>query len=506
MKNLYNLIKNLSQSEKRYIKLRLQSTKAASQSILYFDTIARQKNYDFDQLANIDSKSVPVLRSNLDKLYRSILKQLRIFHADTNKEVKLQGVLTDVKLLKEKGLIKEAKKLNAKLVRYAKEEEQFHILKKALSNQWILLHLSGMLSFETTEKLEEDMEWAREREIEQEELNKLYRRGVGLYYSYFFKEKKSEYIDGIKEILAGKLVSSEETLGSDNSKMVYFEIRSICRMVLGDLKGHHEERKRQLKLLFSAVLFERDYINKLLVTSNLFTYLKINCKIKEFSHYLDFFGEYFSRVAKTSSDSVLIEKYFDVFFQNKIFQQYFLGSTEEIESLIKDFLSLVNERRLVNKLLISRTYLSLSELLIILEIPKRVIPLLIEYQDWDKTNKVSKSFIDSELLFLVIYWKREKFDSLELKITAFTKFVKAKDVKLDYDQATLLAVIKHNYLGDDKPKVDYKRLKKPANKIIIESILKGKSFAEQAKLHFQDQSDGYENECDNLLQLLNSKI
>ena len=307
MKNLYTLIKNLTQSEKRYVKLRLQSTKAASQSILYFDTIAKQKQYNFGEIEVLDDKSIPVLRSNLDKLYRSILKQLRLFHSESNNEVKLQGVFTDVKLLQEKGLIKEAKKLNAKLIKYSKEAELFHILKKAVSNQWILLHLSGTLTFEATEELEQDIDFCRACETEQENLNKIYRRGVSLYYSYFFKEKNPKYIEEIKEILNLPLIGSHVELLSSSSKMVYFEVKSLCYMVLADIVNHHEQRKEQLELLFTAPVFERDYINKLLVTSNVFTYLKSKSKIIEFGVYLDFFESYFLRVIKkNSNDSVLV--------------------------------------------------------------------------------------------------------------------------------------------------------------------------------------------------------
>lgn len=503
MKNLYTLIKNLSQSEKRYVKLRLQSTKAASQSILYFDTIAKQKSYCFEELESLDEKSIPVLRSNLDKLYRSILKQLRLFHSDSSNEVKLQGVLTDVKLLQEKGLIKEAKKLNAKLIKYSKEAELFHILKKAVSNHWILLHLSGMLTFEATEELEEDIKYCRKCESEQENLNRLYRRGVSLYYSYFFKEKNPKYIDEIKLILNDPLIGSVKNLLSSSSKMVYFEIKSMCFMVLADIENHHEQRKQQLELLFTAPVFEKDYINKLLVTSNVFTFLKSKSKIKEFGVYLDFFESYFLKIIKkNNSDSVLVEKYYDVFFQNKIFQQHFLRNTDAIIDLVENFKSAVKDKKLVNKLLISRTYLSLSELLVVSDIEKKVIPLLIEYQDWDKSNKSSKSFIDSELVFLVVYWKRGKYDSLDAKLSAFNRYVKQKEVKLDYDQESILSLVSHLHFGTKKQKVEISRLQKPANRIIIESLNKGTPMKEQSSILFKGLSEDYNPKSDKLLQLL----
>lgn len=191
-----------------------------------------------------------------------------------------------------------------------------------------------------------------------------------------------------------------------------------------------------------------------------------------------------------------------MFFQNKIFQQHFLLDSYSIVDLVENFKEAVKDKKLVNKLLISRTYLSLSELLVVSDIEKRVIPLLIEYQNWDKTNKSSKSFIDSELLFLVVYWKRGKLDSLEAKLTAFNRYMKSKAVKLDYDQSSILSVINHLYLEEKKPRIEIGKLQKPANKIIIESLLNGASMKEQSSLHFKDLTEDYNPNSDNLLQLL----
>jgi len=202
----------------------------------------------------------------------------------------------------------------------------------------------------------------------------------------------------------------------------------------------------------------------------------------------------------------LAEKYYDIYFQNKIYQQQFDVNKEEIEALISDFTQLVGNRGINNKRLISRTYLSLSELLVLSGIERKVIPLLIEYQDWNKANKSSNSFINSELLFLVVYWKREKLDSLGNKLNVLEQFVKSHDLKLDYDQKSILGMIKYKYLGTVKLKVDFKRAKKISNKIIIDSLSKGVGIEKQAKLYFTESKEEYLPENDLLLEILNKLI
>lgn len=469
MKNLYNLIHKLTQSEKRYVKLRLQATKSSSQSLQYFDTIAHQRKYNFEDLELLDNKSTPVLRSNLDKLYRSILKQLRIFHAEASSEVRLQGILSDVNLLQEKGLIKEAKKLNVKLVKYAEEEEVFGVLRKALSNQWLLNHLSGTLTPEITQWVEDGIAAAQLKEQEIEQLNALYRKAVSNYYAYFFKEKKEAYLVATRALLQHERLKNK-TFKSANAEMVFYEITAIGNIMLGDLAAHHETRKSQLSMLFTADIFKKDYINKLLVTSNLFTYLKNKNKFVEFSHYLDFFENYFGKVIQRNNEPILVEKYYDVFFQNKIYQQQFALNSKRITTLVNDFKVLVESKTLSNKILISRTYLSLAELLLLIGEERKVIPLLIEYQDWDKTNKTSKSFIDSELLFLQVYWRRQKNDAFDAKIIYVDKQLSTAKISLDDEQAVVLKLLKRLKTGEDVTNMVLDDIKKQSTKLLMKQL------------------------------------
>lgn len=502
MKNLYNLIQNLTQSEKRYIKLRLSSTKASSDTLTYFDVLAKQKSYNFDALSKLDNKSTTVLRSNLDKLYRSVLKQLRLFHSNINPETKLQGILFDVNLLREKGLIVEAKKLNAKLIKLCKEEEQFQILNKALSNQWLLHHLSGMLSFETTNELETEITACKKKEVELEELNSLYRRGVSLYYSYFFKSKKASYLEGVKIILNQDILQQLDQLNSDSAKMVGFEISSLCHMVLGDLKNHHKIRRDQLKLLFTSSIFKSDFINKLLVTSNVFTYLKSNASLKEFSAYLDAYKKYFAPIVSKTTDSVLIEKYYDVLFQNSIYKTQYYQDPDVVFELINLFNEVVEVKSLSNSLLINRTFLSLAEALVLKGEYKKSIPLLIEYQDRAKGAKTSKAYIDSELLYLFVYREMNKFDAFESKIASFDKSIRNKNISLDNDQEIFMDILQSDYFEKKISTKNVANIQKRSIKLMATAVLTNDRVIDLKSTFFSPAEEIYIKENDKLLKYI----
>lgn len=502
MKNLYNLIQNLSQSEKRYIKLRLTSTKSSSDTLNYFDALGKQSEYNFEALKKIDNKTTTVLRSNLDKLYRSVLKQLRLFHSNINPETKLQGILFDVNLLREKGLIVEAKKLNAKLIKLCKQEEQFQILHKALSNQWLLHHLSGMLSFEMTNDLELEISECKHKENELEELNSLYRRGVSLYYSYFFKAKKPIYLEEIQLLLDKNLLRDLDALKSASSKMVGYEISSLCHMVLGDLKNHHVIRKDQLKLLFTSPIFKTDFINKLLVTSNVFTYLKSKAYLEEFTAYLNVYKNYFEPIVEKTTDNVLIEKYYDVLFQNSIYKTQYLEDPTLVFDLIDLFNKVTRTNVLNNTLLINRTYLSLAEALVLKAEYKKAIPLLIEYQDRAKANRASKSYIDSELLFLFIYREMGKVDAFESKISSLDKAIKTKEIPLDQDQEVFLNILQSIYYDRKVSTKEIELVKKRSVKLMATALLTQDRVIDLISTFFSPSKEDYLSKEDEVLKCI----
>lgn len=493
MKNLFNLIQNLTQSEKRYVTIRLSGTKASSDSLQYFELLANQSRYDFSELKTVSDKKDRVLRSNLDKLYRSILRQLRIFHSEKNNESKLQGQLLDVNILKEKGLITEAKKLNAKLIKSSKEKEEFPILKKALANHWILLHLSGMLSIEATQELESEIEDCKIKEVEIDELNQFYRRGVSLYYSYFFKSKKASYLEDIKELLKYPRLENVGVLKSDNAQMVGFEVVSLCYMMLGDLANHHQTRKKQLKLLLSSPIFKTDFLNQLLVMSNLFTFLKTKGEIKEFTAYLEVFEKYFKPIVSSVNDSVLTEKFYDVYFQNTVYKHQVLNVLVGNDELIEQFETAVENGDITNRILIARAYLSLVELALQHSDFKKAIHLLITYQDLDKANKSSKLFIDSELFYLYIFKCMKKLDSYENKLITFDKYIKNKGLTLDAEQELVREVIEKDIeISSDQRGL----IKKKIYQIITSGTAADTIF----------QNNEYQEDQDELLQILKNEI
>lgn len=456
MKSLFKLVKSLHPSEKRYINLKLKSSKTDSLLFSYFETIQYQKEYDFEAFASKHTKSSPkVLKNSLRNLYANILKYIRSYNAQTDDEGILSDMLKDVRNLQEKSMLIEAEKLNKKLLRQSKILEFFFYEKEALLNSWNLNHLRGALNQEFTNEIERALLEAKKRENEVFVIDSKYRQAVTLYYQYFFYERKEETKNKILSLVDSTLISKPDSLMSSKAKMSSFEMQAMGSIIKGDIQGHHDVRKSQLKLLVTAELFRKNYLSQLLVFSNLFTYLKSKKAIDILKSYLEYMKYYYLPLVDKKTDGVLTEKYYDIYFQNHIYLQNWFLDKEVIERLLKEFKTVSKKEFKRNNLLVSRVYLSFAQLLILSGDYKHALNHLIEYQSLSLDKKNSTYFVNSELHLLMVYYLMDKKDVFNKSVESIRRKDKIGTIIFNADQKILFNAFSSVDKDEEIKKVDY---------------------------------------------------
>lgn len=484
MKSLFKLIKSLHPSEKRYINLKLQSNKSNSLLHRYFETLQNQKEYDFELISEKhDNTSPKVLKNSLRNLYSNVLRYLRSYKAQSDDEGLLADMLRDVKNLRDKSMLDEAGKLNGRLLRQSSSLEYFFYEKEALNNKWNLAHLKGELSFEFTNKIEELLEEVIQKEYEIFKINKKYRTAVTLYYQYFFFERDENTKFNLIELT--KTLKNKDDMGSlksSKARMSSYEILALGAIIQGDLLNHHNVRKDQLKLLLTSEVFSKDYISQILVLSNLFTYLKSVKAIDVLKDYMEYMKSYFLPLVEKNSDGVLIEKYYDIYFQNQIYIQNWFLDKEVIFQLLNEFKTVSKKEFKRNNLLLSRVYLSFSQLLILSGDYKHSFRHLIEYQSLSLDKKNSTNFLDSELHLLMLYFLRDKQDVFDRIIETLRRKERIDAVVFNEDQKILFQAFYSIYKGDKVTGYDYKG-RKGWLKVYLDA-LSGITFQEAVKNQF----------------------
>lgn len=122
---LFDLIKKLSPSEKRYftIHTQKQNKKSPQEYLDLFRLIDQQKQYREDRIvAQIQN---PLFAKNISSgknyLYQLILKSLRAYHGDRRALFKIYGLLQDFHLLMDKNLVEQAAKRLRKAQKMARK-------------------------------------------------------------------------------------------------------------------------------------------------------------------------------------------------------------------------------------------------------------------------------------------------------------------------------------------------------------------------------------------------
>ncbi|PCJ25030.1 MAG: hypothetical protein COA97_08620 [Flavobacteriales bacterium] len=160
---LFQLIKSLSKSEKRYFKLSSSLQSGEKNYMKLFDAIECQKEYNETALKIKFKKETFInhLPSEKNHLYNLILKSLRGFYADKSAAAILQEQLRNIELLFDKALYKECSKIIRKAKKMAYDYEKYYFLLDLIDWEKILVeeeYLRGMFDKDLTKLVEEESE------------------------------------------------------------------------------------------------------------------------------------------------------------------------------------------------------------------------------------------------------------------------------------------------------------------------------------------------------------
>ena len=138
---LFDLIKSLTKSEKRFFKLHSSLQSGDKNYLKIFDAIDRQRSYDEQALKKLFKGEVFVRHfpSEKNHLYKLILKALRAYHAEGSVSGLLKQEIKNIEILYHKALYKECNKLLHRAKRIARENERFYYWFELLNWEKMLL-------------------------------------------------------------------------------------------------------------------------------------------------------------------------------------------------------------------------------------------------------------------------------------------------------------------------------------------------------------------------------
>ena len=130
--NLFQLIKSLSKSEKRFFKIYSERHVIGERNnyVRLFDALDRQKKYNEQAILKkfANEKFIRRLAVAKSYLYELILKSMNMYHAQNSIDAQIRELLGNVQFLYEKSLYSQADKLVNKAKKMVNDYEKWSFL------------------------------------------------------------------------------------------------------------------------------------------------------------------------------------------------------------------------------------------------------------------------------------------------------------------------------------------------------------------------------------------
>jgi tetratricopeptide (TPR) repeat protein len=271
---LFDLIKSLTKSEKRFFKLSSSLQTGDKNYLKIFDAVDRQAEYDEAAIKEQfnDEVFIKHFPSEKNHLYKLILKSLRAYHADNSVSSILKQEIKNIEILYNKALFKECNKFLMRAKKLAIEHEKFYYLFELISWEKMLL-----------EEALEDGQFTKDLDLlikeEQEVIEKL--RNLAAYHvlyskiNYVFRSggfvRSEEDKCIVDEIKNHPLIKGKNTALSKRAATICYYTQGFCNLAEGDYTVALEKFLRVKQIVDDNAHLRQDIAKRYVRTLNYIT-------------------------------------------------------------------------------------------------------------------------------------------------------------------------------------------------------------------------------------------
>lgn len=427
---LHELILNLSKSEKRFFKLFAARHTIGSENnaLVLFDFISKMKLYDEISIKKSFEGEPFLNKFSITKyrLYHQILDSLNSFHAKSSVENDLQLSLHSSKILFDKGLYTQSKKIIDSTLKKADKYHLPHIKWQGMQmlRRYHEQHFYTSLTLQNLEEL---------NKAENEILDNT-RIKTDLWYikSSLFKKinklgtiRSNVQIEELKKTILPIEAISEKNLNTEN-RYLYHHILSAYYFAIHEIEKSHQHLKEIVEIYESdSVLLKKEIGRYLSALTNLiFTYVKLGC-IPEADVYiekLEKLGPFF-----TKSQDLEI-KYFSSYYSLRLFimiEKGLEGYQEDIPSEILQ--GLLKFEGKINPIRKAYLHFQLGVYYMALNNYKEALVSINNVLN-DKQNLIKEDIYSfSQILQLIIHFELKNFRYLPYVLASTKRFLKEKN-------------------------------------------------------------------------------
>jgi len=250
---LFQLIKSLSKSEKRFFKIYSGRHVIGQQNnyVELFDLISKQSEYNEESILKKFRGKKLVNRFSVAKayLYDLILKSMNTYHAQNTVDAQILNLIRNISFLYEKNLYDQADKLIQKAKKLALEFEKISILPEIMIWEKKLMEAT----FYSNKELEDIFESYKEikRYLNTAiNVNEFWVLDAQLYYQTNLKGivRNRSDLKKVESVFKSPLLKSQEEDLSYESRTLMYKIHSTYFFILRDLENCYKYASKLVNL------------------------------------------------------------------------------------------------------------------------------------------------------------------------------------------------------------------------------------------------------------------
>ena len=290
--DLFDLIKTLSKSEKRFFKLSASLQSGDKNYLKLFDKIEQQENYDEEELKITfqGETFIKHLPSEKSHLYKLILKSLRSFHADSSISSVLKQEIKNIEILFSKSLFKECRKFLKRAKKKAEEYEKFYYWFELISWEKRLIeeeYEQGIFSFDLDKLIKEEFD-VTEKLRNLAEYQMIFSRVNAVFRTGLHNKTESE-VAAIEAIANHHLIKGKNTALSSRAASICYYIQGICNATERNYSVAFLKFSRTLEILDNNPKIKLDVPKRYVSTLKNLIFCNIDAKeYKEAQRLIDF--------------------------------------------------------------------------------------------------------------------------------------------------------------------------------------------------------------------------
>ena len=257
--DLFELIKSLTKSEKRYFKLSVSVQQGEKNYTKLFDAIDKQEVYDEEELKTIFRKETFARNLAYEKhyLYNLIIKSITPLHVSSSASGQIKEMLKTISLLFDKALYSQCKKMVIRTKKLAYSYEKFTLLLEIINWE---RKLANIYRGDFAEKLKNhasEVETLLLRISQTYDYLKLFDKILSLQFSMGHFRNKIEF-DEIQKVMRSPLLKTQDKAVSVTEKYLYNSIHAAYANQSSDLTNSYIYNNACAELLEAHPLIVKD--------------------------------------------------------------------------------------------------------------------------------------------------------------------------------------------------------------------------------------------------------